>query len=459
MEKLSFKKRMIIQTILLVIVIISVVLIIRDYNTKQYFKNFDIVKDKKTITDSSGNAVEKIENFCIEYIELKGEKNAYKIPYGNCSFEIPYYCDNGKIVSNCKKCGCENGDVCQDTLECKKLSTNNLGGGAGGEGGASGSEDGGAGGEGGGGAGGAKTLEKSSDNDCYDSDESNTPNPIFSSGSCKDSSSTYQDKCEDPVSSVDSTIWIKEYKCQKISNVSVCIANYKSCPSSAMTYFGVSDSTCQSNKCSTPIIAPIVPIINENVNASCTDSIKNQDETNTDCGGVCGGYYYNNLCNINPQATCSDSIKNQDETNIDCGGVCGGYWYLSACHQTPQASCSDGIKNQNEEGIDCGGVCTACIIQNITSGNSGGGSSGNCYIENSDSKGLTIFSNSVCHDLSGSYSNSCSNPNDLVNSNLFIKSYVCSNDVCTGKFYSCKVMGNTYFQDDYYVCKNNVCQN
>lgn len=34
--------------------------------------------------------------------------------------------------------------------------------------------------------------------------------------------------------------------------------------------------------------------------------------------------------------TCSDGIKNQDETNVDCGGVCGGYWYEGKCNDIPQ---------------------------------------------------------------------------------------------------------------------------
>jgi hypothetical protein len=47
--------------------------------------------------------------------------------------------------------------------------------------------------------------------------------------------------------------------------------------------------------------------------------------------------------------TCTDGVKNQDETGVDCGGVC-----------SPCPSCADGIQNQGEEDIDCGGPCTAC---------------------------------------------------------------------------------------------------
>ncbi len=72
-----------------------------------------------------------------------------------------------------------------------------------------------------------------------------------------------------------------------------------------------------------------------------------------------------------PEATCSDGIKNQDETNIDCGGACtsvnGGYWWSGECHldpepepepDAPEETCNDGIVNQDETNIDCGGVCT-----------------------------------------------------------------------------------------------------
>ena len=37
-----------------------------------------------------------------------------------------------------------------------------------------------------------------------------------------------------------------------------------------------------------------------------------------------------------PEETCDDGIKNQDETQIDCGGVCGGYYYDDACHEEPK---------------------------------------------------------------------------------------------------------------------------
>lgn len=47
---------------------------------------------------------------------------------------------------------------------------------------------------------------------------------------------------------------------------------------------------------------------------------------------------------------CNDGIMNGDESEIDCGGICG-----------PCYTCDDGIRNQGEFAIDCGGPCpNAC---------------------------------------------------------------------------------------------------
>lgn len=74
---------------------------------------------------------------------------------------------------------------------------------------------------------------------------------------------------------------------------------------------------------------------------SCSDGIKNQDETAVDCGGkACLA------C-----ASCTDNIKNQGELSVDCDGPCA-----KACQAAP--TCTDNIKNQDETGVDCGGVCS-----------------------------------------------------------------------------------------------------
>jgi len=49
---------------------------------------------------------------------------------------------------------------------------------------------------------------------------------------------------------------------------------------------------------------------------------------------------------------CSNGIKDYNEDDIDCGGICA-----------PCANCSDGIKNQDEALIDCGGTCGICTAK------------------------------------------------------------------------------------------------
>lgn len=85
---------------------------------------------------------------------------------------------------------------------------------------------------------------------------------------------------------------------------------------------------------------------------SCNDGIKNQGETGVDCGGPCPA--------CPPAPSCSDGIKNQGETGVDCGGPC------PPCNST--ASCTDGIQNQGETGIDCGGPCPACPTGTLLGG-------------------------------------------------------------------------------------------
>jgi len=74
-------------------------------------------------------------------------------------------------------------------------------------------------------------------------------------------------------------------------------------------------------------------------NPECDDNILNQDESDVDCGGVCG-------------STCLDGEKcnsGKDCVSISCeSGIC--------------VSCRDGKQNQREENIDCGGPCTACPV-------------------------------------------------------------------------------------------------
>ncbi|MBN2142619.1 hypothetical protein JW711_04785 [Candidatus Woesearchaeota archaeon] len=90
---------------------------------------------------------------------------------------------------------------------------------------------------------------------------------------------------------------------------------------------------------------------------TCNDGVKNQDEDGIDCGGKCGGYWYDNRCNAITEEerdarnaedepakeSCSDGVKNQDETGIDCGGTCGGYWYDLECHTSPKPEAKEAV--------------------------------------------------------------------------------------------------------------------
>jgi hypothetical protein len=121
----------------------------------------------------------------------------------------------------------------------------------------------------------------------------------------------------------------------------------------------------------------------------CGDGVKNGDETDTDCGGPCGATCgtgkscdteadcLNGVCNAMTMKcaapTCTDDVKNGDETDTDCGGLCG-----SSCGPGDSCevdedcvgdtcsgtvclpSCTDGIQNNAETGLDCGGpICTS----------------------------------------------------------------------------------------------------
>ncbi|MBI2389585.1 MAG: VCBS repeat-containing protein [Deltaproteobacteria bacterium] len=140
---------------------------------------------------------------------------------------------------------------------------------------------------------------------------------------------------------------------------------------------------CQSRVCSGSVCqAP-----------TCTDVVKNGTETDVDCGGTCASSGYRcgvgKTCNATSDcaapntcvlsvctapATCTDGIKNQDESDIDCGGTicpkCGpGKTCGAGSHCTSlvcsggycaSPSCTDVVKNGTETDVDCGGSCPKC---------------------------------------------------------------------------------------------------
>lgn len=128
--------------------------------------------------------------------------------------------------------------------------------------------------------------------------------------------------------------------------------------------------------------------------STCMDKVKNGMETDVDCGGpTCDDCLTGKacasptdcvslVCSGNPlvcQApSCMDNVKNQDETDVDCGGaVCNdcangklclgaGDCVSGVCSGNPQTcqvpTCSDSVKNGNETGVDCGGAtCPSCV--------------------------------------------------------------------------------------------------
>jgi hypothetical protein len=118
---------------------------------------------------------------------------------------------------------------------------------------------------------------------------------------------------------------------------------------------------------------------------SCTDGVKNQDETGIDCGGPCLPCDLGDACDVNADCSgqycrdmkcadhCLSGVKESDETGTDCGGeTCdkcddgvgckeAGDCKSKICsnNKCQKATCSDSVLNQDESDKDCGGVCAA----------------------------------------------------------------------------------------------------
>ncbi|CAF4146490.1 unnamed protein product, partial [Adineta steineri] len=115
----------------------------------------------------------------------------------------------------------------------------------------------------------------------------------------------------------------------------------------------------------------------------------NGDETDIDCGGSCLTCAVGKNCTLTKDcdnlqctndicasATCNDTIKNNEETDVDCGGLnCSSCGTGKACSGAGDCvskscafdickdkTCSDGIMNGDETDIDCGGSCPVCGV-------------------------------------------------------------------------------------------------
>ncbi len=114
---------------------------------------------------------------------------------------------------------------------------------------------------------------------------------------------------------------------------------------------------------------------------SCTDGIKNQDETDVDCGGSCAAKCnldescgVNADCNTN-KCDAGKCIERGCKADVDCGKNLKCDLDTRMCYLPP--SCKDDIKNQDETDIDCGGSCGACGLTKACKANTDCGS-GNC---------------------------------------------------------------------------------
>jgi len=83
------------------------------------------------------------------------------------------------------------------------------------------------------------------------------------------------------------------------------------------------------------------PFGGEIAGTSCNDGVKNNDETDVDCGGSC-------IANCSNGEVC---LSNLDCISTFCsGGVC-----------SDDAVCGNGVKDGDETDVDCGGSCNSCV--------------------------------------------------------------------------------------------------
>lgn len=128
---------------------------------------------------------------------------------------------------------------------------------------------------------------------------------------------------------------------------------------------------------------------------SCTDGFRNGTEVGVDCGGVssgttCPGCPNNTACNADSNCasgfcnaarvcatpTCTDRVRNGNETDVDCGGTCPDCVNGQTCRADNDCQsnfcdpptqicairgCTDGVQTAPETAVDCGGgVCPPC---------------------------------------------------------------------------------------------------
>lgn len=171
-------------------------------------------------------------------------------------------------------------------------------------------------------------------------------------------------------------------------------ANFGGCPAGLANCNGVctdlSTSTNNCGACGNVCAAGSACVAGACVsNPSCTDGIKNGNETGVDCGGgicppcasgqpcVVGTDCASRVCSggVCAVAACNDAVKNGTETDVDCGGgtcsACGAGKHCAVGNDCTSkvctagvcaaATCTDLVKNGAETDVDCGGgTCGKC---------------------------------------------------------------------------------------------------
>jgi hypothetical protein len=151
------------------------------------------------------------------------------------------------------------------------------------------------------------------------------------------------------------------------------------------------NSDCASNGCQAESITQRVCIT-----PTCTDGEKDGSETDVDCGGgTCPACPALDECLVNADcqsldcdqpvrnqclpATCTNGVKDGDETDVDCGGICkqcpvgdgcglDGDCVSNACDGIGSVcvanQCTDHRQDGLETDVDCGGMngCARCPV-------------------------------------------------------------------------------------------------
>ena len=111
---------------------------------------------------------------------------------------------------------------------------------------------------------------------------------------------------------------------------------------------------------------------------TCHDGVQNQNESDKDCGGVCAACANGLHCNNNSDCqsamcaagvcapaqnppTCNDNIKNQNETDVDCGGgtcpACANGKHCILGSDCQNNSCINGVCMAPKATAPVGGKC------------------------------------------------------------------------------------------------------